>query len=101
MALATKHRSPDLWLKWNLIVLTAIVADDLETLRCIVTLTGLLRPAFCAPLRRHHVALVKDLLLLFGEKEGLFTLNARGLYVRHMVVSLYLRIKKGDGRILT
>jgi len=87
VALTAKNRSSDFWLKRYLIVLTAVVANDLESLSSIVTFSGFFRTTFCTPLRRHHVPLVKDLLFLFGEKKRLFTLNASGLNVRHGVLS--------------
>jgi hypothetical protein len=83
VAIATQNGPPNFRLKRNLIVLAAMIANDLESLRLIFTLPRFLRPALRTPLRRHHVALVKDLLLLFGEKKGLFTLNARCFDVRH------------------
>ena len=87
MTFATEHGSTDLRLKGHLIVLTAVVANDLEPFSSIVTFSGLFRTAFCTSLRRHHVPLVKDFLLLFGEKKRLFTLDTRSLDVRHGVLS--------------
>lgn len=87
MTFATEHGSADLWLKRYLVVLPAVIANDLEPFSSIITFGGLFRAAFCAALRRHHVPLVEDLLLFFGEKKRLFTLNARGLDVRHGVLS--------------
>jgi hypothetical protein len=83
VAIATQDGSPDFRLKRNLIVLSAIVANDLVTLWRVFTLGCLLRPALRTPLGRHHVALVKDLLFFFREKKSLFTLNARSFDVRH------------------
>lgn len=83
VAFATQDGSADFRLKRNLIVFAAMVAHDLVSLRCVLTLARFFRPAFRTPLWRHHVALVKDLLFLLGEKKGLFTLNARGFDVRH------------------
>src|SRR5215207_6782873 len=83
MTFATQHGTADLWLKWNLIVLAAVVANDLEAFWCAVAFACFLGSALRTTLRRHHVSLVKDLLLLFGEKEGVFTLNARCFEVRH------------------
>lgn len=83
MTFATQDGPTDLWLEWNLVVLSAVVANDLEALGCVFALASSLRATLRATLRRHHVALIEDLLLLFGEKEGFFTLNARGLDVRH------------------
>ena len=87
MTFPAQHRAADLGLKWNLIVFAAMIANYLEASWSSVTLTGFFRPALRASLRGHHVSLVKDLLFLFGEKEGLFTLNARGIDVRHGVLS--------------
>ena len=87
MTIATENGSANLWLKRHLVVPSAIVANDLEPFSSIVTFSGLFGTTFCTPLRRHHVPLVKDFLLLFGEKERLFTLNASGLDVRHGVLS--------------
>ena len=84
VTVATQNRATDFRLKWNLIVASAIVADDFVALGSVITFGCFLRPALGTALRRHHVPLVKDLLLLFGEKEGLFTLNARGFDVRHI-----------------
>ena len=84
VTITTQNSATDFRLKWNLIMASAIVADDLVALRSVFTFGYFLRPALRTALRRHHVPLVKDLLLLFGEKEGLFTLNARGFDVRHI-----------------
>jgi hypothetical protein len=84
VAVATQDCATDFRLEWNLIVASAIVADNLVALWSVFTFGYFLRPALRTALRGHHVPLVKDLLLLFGEKEGLFTLNARGLDVRHI-----------------
>jgi hypothetical protein len=91
MTFTAKDCSPNLRLKWNLIVLAAVVANDLEALGCVIALPRFFGPTLCAPLRRHHVSLVKDLLFFFGEKEGLFTLNASSLDVRHIRFSLYCK----------
>jgi hypothetical protein len=87
MTFTTENRPTDLWLKRNLVVLSAVVANDLKALSCIITVNGFFRTAFCTALRRHHVPLVKDFLFLLGEKKRLFTLNASGLDVRHGVFS--------------
>jgi hypothetical protein len=83
MAFPAEDRAAHLWLERHLIVLAAVVTHDLESLRCVVAFSGLLRSALGASLRRHHVPLVKDLLFFLCEKKGLFTLNARGFDVRH------------------
>jgi hypothetical protein len=87
MTFATKYGSANFRLKRYLVVLAAVVANDLEAFSSIVTFSDLFRTTFSTPLRRHHVPLVEDFLLLFGEKERLFTLNASGLDVRHGVLS--------------
>ena len=87
MAFATKYGPANLRLERYLVVLAAMIANDLEALRSFFTFCGLFRTALCTALWRHHVPLVKDLLFFFGEKEGLFTLNARGLDVRHILFS--------------
>jgi hypothetical protein len=101
VTLATENRSSDLWLKRDLIVLPAIVANDLKAFRSRLTFRSLLRAALRTTLRSHHVALVENLLLLFGKQESFFALNARGFYVRHMVFSLNYQYERGDARILT
>ena len=95
MTFAAQDSSTNFWLKWNLVVLPAVVADDLKAFAHLITFGGLFRTAFRAPLRRHHIALVKDLLFLFGEQESFFTLNARGFDVRHMLISLLCEYKYG------
>src|SRR5687767_271634 len=85
VAFAAKDGSPDLWLEGHLIVFSAVITNDIETLGSVVARRGLFRPALGASLWGHHVALVKDLLFFFGEKKGGFTLHARDLDVRHML----------------
>jgi len=70
-----------------MIVLPTMVAEDLEPFWSVTALGSFFRTAFSAPLRSHHIALVKNLLFLFGEKESLFALNASVLDVRHMIFS--------------
>ena len=83
VAFATEYGSPDLRLEWYLVVLPAVVANDLESFWSLATFGRFSRATLGAALGGHHVALVKDLLFFFGEKEGLFALNARGFDVRH------------------
>jgi hypothetical protein len=87
VTLAAKHCSAHLGLEWHLVVLPAIVANDLESLRRLVTLACFFRPAFRATLWGHHVALVKHFLFLFGKQESLLALNAHCLNVRHILFS--------------
>jgi hypothetical protein len=85
VAFATQDRASHFWLEGDLVVLAAVVTDYLEALGGILPLARFFRTALCTPLRRHHVALVKDLLFLFSEKERFFALNASGLDVRHIL----------------
>lgn len=80
---ATKHGTPDLWLKGNLVVLAAMVADYLKSLGSIASGRRLFCPAFCAPLRCHQILLVKDLLFLFREYKSLLTLYADSFNIGH------------------
>jgi len=67
----------------NLIVLSAIVANDVKSFSIIICRGSFLASTFCATLGSHHVALVEHLLLLFGKQEDLFTLHTRDFNVRH------------------
>jgi len=74
-------------LERHLVVLAAVVTDDLETLWRILGDCGFFRAAFGAPLRRHHISLVKHLLIFFREHKDVLTLNTRNFYVRHFFSS--------------
>ncbi len=87
MTLAAQYGASDFRLKRNLIVLATVVAHDLEASRRVVALACLFRTALGAPLRRHHIALVEDLLFFFSEEKSLPTLNARSFDVRHIFAS--------------
>jgi len=78
-----EHRAADLWLERHGVVASAMIADDLKTLRSILALRSFLRTAFRTPLRLHHVTLVKDLLIFFAKDKNIFTLNTRYLDIRH------------------
>ena len=99
MTFATQNRPSNFRLKRHLIVLAAVVTDDLKTLPSVVACGRLFGTAFRAALGSHHIALVKDLLFFFRKKKGFFTLNARGFDVRHINFSSNLSVK-GDARIL-
>jgi hypothetical protein len=77
----------DLRLKRHLVVLAAVVADDVELAWRIGPECRLLRPASGTPLRRHHITLVKYLLILFRKDKDFSALNTRDLDVRHGIVS--------------
>ena len=84
MTITAKHRPADLWMERHVVVLSAVVADDLETLVSIIgDSRGLFTTTFCTALRGHHIALVEHLLFLFSEKKDLSTLNAWNLKIRH------------------
>ena len=83
MTFAAKDRTADLGMERNLVVLAAIVADDVKPFSIIICRSSFLASTFCATLGSHHVALVEHLLLLFGKHEDLFTLHTRNFYVRH------------------
>jgi hypothetical protein len=84
MALAAKDRTPDFWLERDLVMLSAMIANDLEFLGRIHAGCGLFRATFSATLGRRHVALVEHFLFFFREEKRLFALNANGLNVRHL-----------------
>jgi hypothetical protein len=96
MTLAAKNGTAKLWLERNLIVLATVIADDIETLWSVVAKRGFFRTALGTPLRRHHVALVKNLLFLFGEKKNILALNTRNLNIRHCIISLSSLFMRGD-----
>lgn len=83
MTFTTQNRSTYFWLEGDLVMFPAVVANYFEPLTSVVAFGSLLRTALGTPLWRHHVPLIKDLLFFFGEKEGLFALNARCFDVRH------------------
>ncbi len=82
-----KDRTADLWLEWYSIVFSAVIADDLIPRWGVFAKQSLFRSAFRTPLRRHHISLVKYLLVLFGKKKYLLALDTRDLDVRHSVYS--------------
>jgi len=84
MAFFAEDSAADFRLERHLIVLSAIVADDLKARWCFFTCSRFFCTTFCAPLRRHHITLVKGFLFLFCEQKGLFTLNTRNLNVGHL-----------------
>ncbi len=79
----TEHRAADFWLEGHGVVASAMIADDLKTLRCILALCSLFGTALRTPLRLHHVTLVKDLLIFFAKDKDIFALNTRDLDIRH------------------
>ena len=88
VTLTAKDAAAHLWLKRHLVVLAAMVANYLKTLRRVTALAGFFRAASGAPLRRHHVPLIENFLFLLGEKKSFFVLDARCFNVRHCRFSL-------------
>jgi hypothetical protein len=85
MTLTAENGAADLWMEGYLVVLAAIVADNVETFRCFVPGRRLLGTALCASLRRHHVALVESFLFFFGEQKYFLALDTRDLNIRHRI----------------
>ena len=83
MAFLAENGSADFRLERDLVVFAAIVADDLKAGWRIFARRRFLCAALCAPLRRHHITLVKRFLFFFGEQKDLFTLNTRDFNVGH------------------
>lgn len=94
-AFFAEDRAPDFWLKGHVVMLTAMIADDLETLRRIFRCGCLFRTAFRAALRGHHITLVEHLLFFFGKKKDLLTLNTRDFNIRHRSSSFLFRFLWG------
>ena len=88
VAFAAQNLASDLRLKRNLVVFAAVVADDLEFGGRVFASRRFFRTAFRTPLRRHHIALVKNFLFLLGEKKNFLTLNTRNFNIRHRFYSL-------------
>jgi hypothetical protein len=61
-----------------------VIADDLKSLRRVLAGSGPFRPALRAALRRRHISLVENLLILLGKEKGLFALNTGRFNVRHL-----------------
>jgi hypothetical protein len=97
MAFATQHRTTDFRLERYLVVLAAVVANDLKASWRVFAFGCLFCPALRAPLRCHQVFLVKDLLLFLGKEKGLLALYADGFNIRHranLLVSLGVSVCK-------
>ncbi len=78
-----ENGAADLGLERHGVVLAAVVADDLKTCRRVFARRRFFRTALCTPLRRHHVTLVKLLLLFLGENKDLAALNTRYFCIGH------------------
>jgi len=87
MTFATQNGAPDFWLKRDVIVLAAMVADNFKLARRIRARRRFFRAAFQASLRRRHISLIKNFLFFFGKNKDFFALNTRDFYVRHRFLS--------------
>jgi hypothetical protein len=84
MAIAAENSAAHLRLERHLVVLAAVVANDLEFFRGVLAARCFLRATFLAALRGRHVALVEHFLILFREQERFLALDAYGLYIGHL-----------------
>lgn len=83
MAIFTEDGAPNLWLKRDGVMPSAIIANHFVPFWRIFAKRRLLRPALRTPLRRHHVSLIKDLLIFFAKYKYVLALDTRNFYVRH------------------
>jgi hypothetical protein len=90
VTLAAQNLAPDFRLKRDVVVLAAMVADDFVFLRRICALRRFFRAAFRTPLRRHHIALVKNILFFLGKEKDVFALNTRNFNIRHRFFSFFV-----------
>ena len=79
-----QNRTSNLRFKWNCIVSSAVITDHFKTLLCILSFARFFWAAFRTTLRRHHVPLVKDLLLFFRKNKNFLTLNTSNFYFWHI-----------------
>ena len=87
MTFFAQHSAADLWLERHLVVLAAMVANYLKSCWGVFAHRHLFRAALWTPLWRHHVALVKKLLIFFAKNKDLSALNTRNFDIRHGVTS--------------
>ena len=88
-AIFAQHSAADLGVEWDLIVPAAVIANDLVTARSVFPLRRFFRTAFRTTLRRHHIALIKKILILFAKNEDLAALNTRDFNIRHYATSFF------------
>jgi hypothetical protein len=76
------------------VVLAAMVANDLEALRSVGTSSSsrLFRATLCTSLRMHHIVPVKIVLFLFSEPKNVLALNAGNLNIRHGNLSSWRKV---------
>jgi len=87
MTFPAQNRAPDFRLKRNVIVLAAMVADDLKFGRRICSDSRFFRAAFLTSLRLWHISLIKNFLFFFCKKKRLSALHTRNFYVGHRFFS--------------
>jgi len=83
VTLTAEHGTPDFWVEWYLVVLSAIVANNIKPFMSVVSDSRFFGTALGAALRRHHIALVKHILFLFSEQKDVLALHTRNLNIRH------------------
>ncbi len=76
-----------LWLKRNRIVTPAIITYDLKPCTNGGSDGDLLRTALWASLRRHHIPLIKNILILLRKNKGITALNTGNFNIGHCVTS--------------
>ena len=91
MAIFAEHRSSDLRLERNGVVLSAVVANDLKSCSCVRGDSSFLRTAFRTSLWRHHISLVKKVLLFLGKEKDLAALYTGYFDIGHRSTSSAIR----------
>lgn len=83
MAIFAQNRPSDFWLERHLVVLAAVVANNIKARGSVFARYRFFRAALRASLRRHHIPLVKNSLFFFGVNKNVLTLHARHFQIRH------------------
>ena len=91
MTVLTEYGTADLRLERNRVMLAAVVAYDLKPCSRIGCDSGFLRTAFCTPLRRHHISLVKKVLFFLCKEKDLAALYTRYFDIGHRSTSSAIR----------
>ena len=100
MTIFAQNRATGFRLKRNVVVFTAVVADDFKSLRCICSACGILWATLRTSLRRRHIVLVKIFLFLLGKNKVFAALHARNFYVGHRLFLLFGLCGKFNRKIL-
>ena len=80
---SAQNRTPDFWLKRHGVVLAAVIANYLKTIRRVCAARRFFRAAFQTSLRRRHISLVKNPLFFFGKKKSFTALHASHFNIGH------------------